>query len=403
VKATTGNEPAARLLAAVDDVATAFRDLAAGTELSLACDGVVRRVTLCESIPAGHKFAVRDLSAGLRICKYGEAIGRLTTDVRAGAWVHEHNLATHARLDAHDARIWREQVETHTHLEPLGDVRTAVGESPVWDDASGRLYWIDVRDTPAIHMIDAAGATRSWSLPEDAGSIVLAGAGRLLVALRSGFAFFDIASGVFTPIVDPESDRPQTRMNDGKCDAGGRFWCGSTNPESGIAEGSLYVLDARLRCRRTLGDLITPNGLAWSPDGTTMYLADTRRAMIHAFAFDPDRGTLGDRRTFADTSALPGGPDGATVDREGFLWSAHWDGGCLIRYAPDGDTDRVVRLPVSRPTSCAFGGPDHRRLYVTTATRGLSQAQRRDEPLAGGILVLDVGLAGLPPVSFAQA
>ncbi len=192
-------------------------------------------------------------------------------------------------------------------------------------------------------------------------------------------------------------------MADGAVAAAGRFWCGSLNPESGIAEGSLYVLDAAHNCRSVLGDWLTPNGIAWSVDQATMYVADTRRGEIYAFPFDVATGELGARRVFADLGAFPGGPDGAAVDCEGFLWSAQFDGGCLMRYAPDGELERVIRLPVSKPTSCAFGGAGYRQLFVTTASRGLGPDALRVEPLAGRMLVLDVGVGGLPPQHFGRA
>ena len=131
-----------------------------------------------------------------------------------------------------------------------------------------------------------------------------------------------------------------------------------------------------------------------------MYLADTRRGLIYAFAFDAASGTLGAARVFADLGAMPGGPDGATLDAEGYLWSAQFDGGCLVRYAPDGRIDRVVRVPVTQADVVRFGGPGYRELYVTTATRGLSDEDLQAEPLAGRVLVLDVGVAGVPPVPF---
>lgn len=390
----------AALLAPSDDVATALVDLPAGTSVRVSAGTVVRDVRLVERIPLGHKFAVRDVDAGLRIRKYGECIGRLTADVPAGGWVHEHNLATAARRDEHQERAWS---EPHTaDVQVLGEGRTNVGECPLYDERSHRLYWIDVRDTPAIHALDlASGSQRDWPLREDIGAIALTRARRLLAALRSGFAYFDPDSGAFAPIVDPEAHLPHTRMNDGRCDPSGRFWCGSMNPESGRAEGSLYVLDESLQCRRVNGMYFTPNGITWSLDGRTMLCADTRRAMIYAFDFDVQSGTLGERRDFADLGALPGGPDGATLDRDGYLWSAHVDGACLIRYDPRGRIDRVVRLPVTRPTACAFGGDDYRTLYVTTSTRTLSAAQLAHEPLAGRVLALDVGIGGFSPVRFA--
>lgn len=393
---------AARLLTPFDDVATALSELPEGALVEVENAGTVRRVTLAERIPAGHKFALRPLGAGLRIRKYGELIGRLTSDVAEGAWVHVHNLVTSARRDPRDDTAWSRAMEAPRALEVIGDVVTTVGESPVYDQETDALWWIDVRETPSLFRRElSSGRERAWPQREDVGSIALAGSGRLLVAGRNGFGFFDVARGSLDPIVDPEAHLPQTRMNDGKCDAAGRFWCGSTHPESGVAEGSLYSLDAALEVQRWFGDVFMPNGIAFSIDGKTMYFADTRRSMIYVFDFDPANGTPSNRRVFADLGALPGGPDGASVDRDGGLWSAHVDAGCLIRYTPDGRTDRVVGLPVSRPTSCTFGGPGYDRLYVTTATRALSAEQRRAEPMAGRVLVLDVGAKGLPPASFA--
>jgi sugar lactone lactonase YvrE len=389
----------AALLKANDDVATALADLAAGSVVRVSQGAVAREVRLAERVPTGHKFAVRDLGEGLRIRKYGEFIGRLTADVKAGARVHEHNLATSARHDPAHERAWREPVEVA--VTALGEARTTVGETPVYDASADRLYWIDVRETPAIHAIDlATGRARRWAMAEDIGSIAPSGDGRLVAGLRSGFAFFDPAAGAVTPIADPEPDLTGNRMNDGKCDPAGRFWCCSMNPESGTPDGSLYVLERDLAWRRLHGGYFTPNGLAWSLDGATLYFADTRRGLVYAFPFDARAGTIGARRVFADVGAMPGGPDGATVDAEDHLWSAQFDGGCLIRYAPDGRIDRVVRLPVSKPASCAFGGPGYRTLFVTTATRGLDDAQRRAEPLAGRVLALDVGVAGVAPAAF---
>jgi sugar lactone lactonase YvrE len=394
-------EVRATLLRPADDVATALTDLRKGTLMRVTSGPVTREVTLHEDIHGGHKFAVRALASGLRIRKYGEFIGRTTSTVPAGAWVHEHNLATSARHERGHEHAWYETAETPRVLQVLGGARCCVGENPLYDEARDLLYWIDVRETPAIHRIALATSRQSsWPMQENIGSIALAGGDRLLVALRSGFAFFDCATGTMAPLLDPEPDLPQNRLNDGKCDAAGRYWCGSMNPESASADGNLYVLGRDLLCRKVLDDFLTPNGMTWSLDGAKMYLADTRRGFIYAFAFDAANGTLGERRIFADLGATPGGPDGATIDAEGYLWSAQFDGGCLIRYAPDGVMDRVVRLPVTKPTSCGFGGPGYRQLYVTTATRGLSDEEVRAEPHAGRVLVLDVGVAGLPPVAF---
>jgi sugar lactone lactonase YvrE len=386
----------------MDDVATALRELPAGAHVSVRCGDVAREVTLVERVPAGHKLALRPLAAGLRLRKYGEYIGRATTDIAAGAWVHEHNLATTARRTPDMERAW-EDAQVPARLRGVGAARCALGESPVWSERDGCLWYVDLRDTPAIHALDpASGTERRWPMPEDIGCIVPCDDGTFVAGLRSGFASFDPRSGALEYFLDPEPGLARTRLNDGKCDARGRLWCASMNPDSGLAEGTLYVLEGSGRCRAVLPGWLTPNGMAWSPDGATMYMADTRRGTIEAFDFDEDAGELRNRRLFADLAALPGGPDGATVDSEGFLWSAIFDGGCLVRLDPRGRIDRVLRLPVSKPTSCTFGGPGHATLFVTTASRVLAPARLAAEPLAGQVLALDVGVGGPPPRTFAR-
>ena len=399
-------EPALRaaLLKPTDDVATALNDLPGGATVRVTNGSIVREVTLVQDVGIGHKFAVRSLASNLRIRKYGEFIGRTTRPVAAGAWVHDHNLATAAnqsRQSPSGGPAWHEVVEEAKVVRVFGGQRCAVGENPLYDAARNVFWWIDVRERPAIYRLDcASGDEKAWPLSEDIGSIALSRNDRLLAALRSGFAWFDAATGTMTPIHDPEPDNPGTRMNDGKCDALGRYWCGSMNPESATADGSLYVLGRDLHCTRVLDDLVVPNGMTWSADNRTMYLADTRRGLIWAFDFDLERGTIDNRRVFADYASMPGGPDGATLDAQGYLWSAQVDGGCLIRYAPDGRIDRVVRVPVSRPTSCAFGGDGYRELFVTSATRGISADDLLAEPHAGRVIVLDVGVSGVAPVPF---
>jgi sugar lactone lactonase YvrE len=391
----------AQLMRPLDDVATALVDLPAGVALRLRSGAIEREVVLREPVAAGHKFAVRDLAAGLRVRKYGEFIGRTIAAVPAGAWLHLHNLETAARHAGSGTLGWLDRAKLPHGLRALGSARCSVGENPLYDIARNRLYWIDVRETPAIHALDVtSGAELHWPMREDIGSIALAGGTRLLAGLRSGFALFDTADASLLPLHDPEPHLPANRLNDGRCDPAGRYWCGSMNPESASADGSVYVLEPDGRCRHVLGDLLTPNGIAWSPEGDRMYLADTRRGLIWCFGYDVRDGRLGERRVFADLGALPGGPDGATVDEEGFLWSAQFDGGCVIRFAPDGRIDRLLRLPVARPTACGFGGDDWRTLFVTTGTRGLDAHALREQPLAGRVLALDVGVRGLPPVRF---
>ena len=277
----------------------------------------------------------------------------------------------------------------------------ALGECPVWDAASERLYWIDCT-APALLSCDVeGGAYGRIVLREKIGSFVLRASGGAVAALESGFAMLDLQSGETEPITDPEADKPENRFNDGKCDASGRFWAGTVHASLAKPSGALYRLDAGGTATWMLGGLTVPNGLAWSPDGTIMYFADSPSGAIQACDFDVDEGRLGEPRIFAEPGSAPGFPDGATVDAEGCLWSARWDGGCLARYAPDGRLDRTVKLPVGRVTSCAFAGPRLDRLMITTASIGLGRRKRWTQRLAGGLFAFDPGVKGLPEPGYA--
>lgn len=286
-------------------------------------------------------------------------------------------------------------------MRPLTETRDILGEGPVWCAETATLYWVDIR-APAVHSLrPEEDERRSWRMPDLVGSLALRRGGGLLVALRGGLSLFDPATRAFTEIAAPERDREGHRFNDGKCDSRGRFWVGTMHDAAPSPVGSLYCLEPDGTCTARLAGIAIPNSLAWSPDGRVMYFADTAADTIFAFDFDPGTGRLGRRRVFARTGDGPGSPDGSTVDAEGFLWNAEYGGSRLVRYAPDGRIDRVVALPVSRPTCCAFGGADLRTLFVTTASEGLAPEELDREPWAGRLLALDVGVRGLPAHEFA--
>jgi sugar lactone lactonase YvrE len=276
------------------------------------------------------------------------------------------------------------------------DARATLGEGPVWDERAGVLYFVDI-EAPALFRFDpASGAVKRWDLPARIGCLALeqAGSGAVL-ALATGFARIDFATGALAAIANPLAGRADHRFNDGACDPRGRFWAGSMHVSSRQPSGVIYSLEAGGRTRAVFEGFSVPNGLAWSPDGARFYLNDSPRAMFVA-EFDAASGRVGAPFVFADVSAAPGFPDGTAVDAEGFLWSARWDGRGLARFAPDGRLDRFVDLPVSRPTSCAFGGRGLAQLYVTSARKGLDAATLAREPLAGAVFVLEPGVAGLP-------
>jgi sugar lactone lactonase YvrE len=284
-------------------------------------------------------------------------------------------------------------------LQRIGNSSDILGESPIWCPREQALYWVDVR-RPSVQRYDTAtGATRRWPMPEMVGSLALCESGGLLVALRSSIARFDLKTERFAAVAGFAGD-PNMRLNDGKCDRRGRFWVGSMNDVSCGPEGFLYRLDKNGDCAVMADGIRVPNSLSWSLDDRTMYFTGPDLRTIFAYEFDLATGGLGERRVFADIAA-PGLPDGATVDAEGFIWCAAYDGWRLIRYAPDGSIERTIDLPVQNPTSCAFGGPDLGILYVTTASQRLSVEQLAGQPLAGALLALDVGIKGLPEPRFA--
>ncbi|MDH4174995.1 MAG: SMP-30/gluconolactonase/LRE family protein [Betaproteobacteria bacterium] len=274
-----------------------------------------------------------------------------------------------------------------------------LGECPLWDERQGMLWWVDSR-WPAVKRLDpATGAVMMLVLPEIVGSIALREAGGMLAATKRGLHFLDPASGALAPVVDPETALPGNRFNDGRCDRAGRFWAGTMSDVNRTPVGSLYRFDADLRATKLRNAIVVPNSLAFSPDGRTMYFADTWRNTIWCYDYDPDSGAATRERVFVD--AGKGRPDGSCVDAEGCLWNADYGASRLVRYTPAGKVDRTVDLPVTNPTCCCFGGEDLGTLYVTTATQRLTPEALAQQPLAGSLLALRPGVKGLPESRFA--
>jgi L-arabinonolactonase len=281
----------------------------------------------------------------------------------------------------------------------IGDTIDILGEGPVWDVQEQAFYWLDIRGCLVRRYDWSSGRTQSWTLPEMVGSLAIRERGGLLLAMRSSISFFDPATGALERVAAPEAGRENMRFNDGKCDRQGRFWAGTMNDVVREPSGTLYRLDPQRGCVAQFNGLRTPNSLAWSPDGRIMYFADSRSQVIHAYPYEPATGELGAPRVF-HTVEPPAIPDGATVDAEGFVWSALYGGSRVVRIAPDGRVDRTIELPVEQPTSCQFAGPNLDVLFITTARQRLTQEQLAQQPLAGALLAADVGVRGLPETRY---
>lgn len=285
-------------------------------------------------------------------------------------------------------------------IEAVVNDRAILAESPLWSPHEHALYWVDIRRQTVYRVEPSTGKRDQWTVHSDVGSIGLRAGGGLIVAMRSGIAFLDTVSGQLTPAVDPEPDTPATRLNDGKTDRAGRFWVGSV--DDGLqAIGKLYRVSPRLEVAAMEGGIVMPNALAWAPDDRRMYFADSVQQAIWVYDFDLASGEIRNRRTFARLNDDEGKPDGATVDSEGYLWNARINAWSIARYAPDGRLDRLVELPVQRPTSVAFGGDDLRTLYITTSTTRLEPHELEAQPHAGAILAMRVDVPGIAEPAFA--
>jgi len=283
-------------------------------------------------------------------------------------------------------------------MQRVGEQTDVLGEGPLWDVQEQALYWVDIRK-PAVRRYDIGNRKlTAWTMPEMVGSLAVRKEGGLVLALKSALALFDPQSGSIRPVASPEADRPSQRFNDGKCDRQGRFWAGTMNDGARQPDGTLYRFGGS-ECVAIETGITIPNSLCWSPDGRTMYFSDSWTRTICAYDFDPVTGQVANKRPFATTIA-PAIPDGATIDAEGCLWCAEYDGWRITRFAPDGRRMRSIELPLQRPTSCMFGGLNLGTLFVTSATQKLSVEELAKQPMAGALLAMDVGVRGLPESRF---
>lgn len=292
---------------------------------------------------------------------------------------------------------------TPTDVSVVLRASAQIGEGPVWDALSARLYWVDIVGQELHAFNPADGRDTTYACPDIVTSVTPRARGGLLLTLRRSFVSFDPATGRFDTLAEVEGDRPGNRFNDGKTDRRGRHWAGTMGDvEWDQPLGTLYRFGADLQPVPMASGIRCSNGIAWSPDDRTMYFCESFAHVIHAYDFDAVSGDVANRRTFAAMDAGTGSfPDGITVDADGFVWCGQPVFGRLARYDPAGRLERIIELPVSRGTSVMFGGPDLSTLYVTTMRTTLDERQLAEEPLAGSLLAIDPGVKGMPETPFA--
>lgn len=282
--------------------------------------------------------------------------------------------------------------------ELIVDARNGVGESPVWIAGEQALYWVDI-PSGSLNRWSPDGTVQSWTNEEMLGCVAPMADGSWLAARESGL--FRLHADGQQRLAEVQHARPGMRFNDGRCDRQGRFLAGTMQMNmGGEAVGKLYRYTTSDGLSELLDGLIVPNGLAFSPDGKTMYLSDSHPSvqLIWAFDYDTDSGTPHNRRVFVDMNQHPGRPDGAAVDAEGCYWTCANDAGLILRFSPKGKLDRSLSLPVKKPAMCAFGGAGLDTLFVTSIRP--QGVDLEDQPLAGGLFALNVGVKGLEEPMF---
>lgn len=285
----------------------------------------------------------------------------------------------------------------------ITDEHFRLAESPLWDAAENRLFWVDIPagNVHAIHLSD--GRRARWHFEGAVGSLGLAQSGRLVIAIAGSVHLFDLAHEQLTELATLEPDYPKTRLNDGKVGPDGAFWVGSMDDRP-VKEniGALYRVTAERRAERKADGFKVSNGLAWSEDGNVLFHSDSRGAWIDRWHFDKTTGEIGARERIRTLSEAEGRPDGAACDVEEGYWSCGVSAGCLNRFGAKGELLARIAVPVPAPTMLCFGGKDMRTAFVTSLREGLDPAVLAEHPDAGKIFAIELGVAGVPIHRFAD-
>ncbi|MGQ0709369.1 MAG: SMP-30/gluconolactonase/LRE family protein [Rhodoferax sp.] len=286
-----------------------------------------------------------------------------------------------------------------TRPQSVWSAGASLGEGALWSEAEQALYWVDIHGHQLHRYTPQSQRRETWDTPDIVTALSLVqGRRALMLSVRHGVALFDPDSGALRSVDQAGQEPVGNRFNDAKVDRQGRLWCCSMDDGCELPSGALYRWDAGHGFTRHVQGLCVGNGPTWSLDGRTLYLSDSVRGTVRAYAFDTERGTLGAARDWLVLPPQDGLPDGLTTDAQGRIWVAHWGGRCVTAHDPDsGETLQRIDLPASQITSCAFGGADYQTLFITSARGGLPAEQLEREPLAGALFAVEMPAPGLPP------
>ena len=276
--------------------------------------------------------------------------------------------------------------------------QNALGEGPLWSAEEKALYWVDIYRKTISRYWPASGKQETFSVDANVGVIAFRKGGGFITAGSNGFSFWQPDKTRLDSISDPEQNNPASRFNDGKVDRAGRFWAGTMTHEGEVS--SLYRVDDSLEIQRMESGITISNGIGWSPDNQIMYYSDSLHYVIYAYDFDLETGNIKNRRDWVKISPEYGIPDGLTVDSEGYVWCAFYSGSKVTRFNPQGKIENEISLPVSQPTSCAFGGEDLADLYITSAWLDLTEEERMQQPLAGDLFMVKTNTTGIAEPKF---
>jgi sugar lactone lactonase YvrE len=268
----------------------------------------------------------------------------------------------------------------------------ALAEGPLWHPTEQALYWIDITEKQLHRLDPKTQQHKSWEMPALIGAIALHHDGGLIAGLGDNIVKIDLPSATIMPLVDVIQGDTDLRLNDGRCDARGRFWVGVAHATKDNPRGGLFRYDPDGTLHQMESNITISNGLGWSPDNRVFYYTDSLRHCIYRYDFDLETGTINNRHVFA-TVANDREPDGLTVDSEGYIWSAQWNGAQLIRFTPNGEVDQTITLPTPRVTSCGFGGNDMNTLFITTCSRNVGESEALAAP-AGSLFAITLSVGG---------